>query len=91
VTALTVFVFCAAVIGDEEKVKKKKKKKQHKLLGEAQCKSEYQLKSSEHIQPLNTSQWPLLLKVVESVLFLASSLYDAVRAVTWILSYVSEL
>jgi hypothetical protein len=75
-TALTVFTFCAAVIGDEEKVKRKKKKKHHKLLGEVQCKTDYQLKSSEHVQPLDTSQWPLLLKVADSLLFLANSWYD---------------
>lgn len=51
------------VMGDEENArKKKKKKKHHKLLGEVQCKTDYQLKSSEEIPPLDTSQWPLLLK-----------------------------
>ncbi|KDR10671.1 H/ACA ribonucleoprotein complex subunit 4 [Zootermopsis nevadensis] len=50
------------VMGGAEKVKKKKKKKVYKLLGEVQCKTDFQLESSEHVQPLDTSQWPLLLK-----------------------------
>lgn len=61
-----MFAFCAAVMGDEENARKKKKKKHHKVLGEVgevQCKTNYQLKSSEEIPPLDTSQWPLLLKV----------------------------
>lgn len=61
--AITIFSFCAAVMGGAEKVKKKKKKKVYKLLGEVQCKTDFQLESSEHVQPLDTSQWPLLLKV----------------------------
>ncbi|PNF29675.1 H/ACA ribonucleoprotein complex subunit 4 [Cryptotermes secundus] len=48
--------------GHEEKIKKKKKKRHHKLLGEVQCEGDYHLESSEQIQPLDTSQWPLLLK-----------------------------
>jgi hypothetical protein len=79
-----MFAFYTAVIGHEEKVKKKKKKKHHKLLGEVQCKGDYQLKSSEQIQPLDTSQWPLLLKVPDPVLFAVNSWYD-VTAVTLIL------
>ncbi|PNF29673.1 H/ACA ribonucleoprotein complex subunit 4 [Cryptotermes secundus] len=50
------------VVGHEEKIKKKKKKRHHKLLGEVQCEGDYHLESSEQIQPLDTSQWPLLLK-----------------------------
>jgi hypothetical protein len=69
VATLTVFAFCAAVIGDEEKVKRKKKKKHEKPLGEVQCKVDYQLKSSEVVQPLDTSQWPLLLKVADSLYY----------------------
>jgi hypothetical protein len=69
VTPLTLFAFYAAVIGHEEKIKKKKKKRHHKLLGEVQCKGDYHLKSSEQIQPLETSQWPLLLKVADPLLF----------------------
>lgn len=84
-TPLTLFAFYAAVIGHEEKIKKKKKKRDHKLLGEMQCKGDYHLKSSEQIQPLDTSQWPLLLKVADPLLFVLNSWYDA-TAVTLILS-----
>jgi hypothetical protein len=86
-----VFIICADVIGDEEKVRKKKKKKHHKLLGEVQCKTTYQLESSELIEPLDTSQWPLLLKVANPVLFLVNNWCDAIRGVTLILLHVSEL
>jgi hypothetical protein len=84
VTPLTLFAFYAAVIGHEEKIKKKKKKKHHKLLGEVQCKGDYQVKSSEQIEPLDTSQWPLLLKVPDPLLHVVNSWYDA-TAITLIL------
>jgi hypothetical protein len=70
---LSLFAFYTAVVGHEEKVKKKKKKKEQKLLGEVQCKGDYQLKSSEQIQPLDTSQWPLLLKVAYPLLYVVNS------------------
>jgi hypothetical protein len=88
-TVLKVFSFSAAVVGNEENArKKKKKKKQHKLLGEVgevQCKTDYQLKSSEEIPPLDTSQWPLLLKVVNVLLFMVNIWWDVITAVTLIL------
>ncbi|PNF29676.1 H/ACA ribonucleoprotein complex subunit 4 [Cryptotermes secundus] len=58
----TAFHSMSVVVGHEEKIKKKKKKRHHKLLGEVQCEGDYHLESSEQIQPLDTSQWPLLLK-----------------------------
>lgn len=92
---LTVFAFFAAVMGDEENVrKKKKKKKHHKVLGEVgevQCKTNYQLKSSEEIPPLDTSQWPLLLKVANHLLLMVNSRCDAITAVTLLLSHFRTL
>jgi hypothetical protein len=82
-------------MGDEENArKKKKKKKHHKLLGEVgemQCKTDYQLKSSEEIPPLDTSQWPLLLKVADLLLLMVNSWCDAIRDATLILSHFRTL
>jgi hypothetical protein len=89
-----MFAFCAAVMGDENMRKKKKKKKHHKVLGEVgevQCKTNYQLKSSEEIPPLDTSQWPLLLKVANLLLFMVNSRCDAITAVTLIVSHCRTL
>ncbi|PSN54784.1 H/ACA ribonucleoprotein complex subunit 4 [Blattella germanica] len=47
--------------GDGE-LKKKKKKKHSKSLGEQQLITDYHLESSEKVEPLDTSDWPLLLK-----------------------------
>jgi len=94
-TVLMVFAFFAAGMGDEENVrKKKKKKKHHKVLGEVgelQCKTDYQLKSSEEIPPLDTSQWPLLLKVASLLLLMVNSRCDAITAVILILSHFRTL
>jgi hypothetical protein len=86
-TPLILFVFYAAVIGHEDKIKKKKKKKHHKLLGEVQCKGDYQLKSSEQIEPLDTSQWPLLLKVADLLLHMVNIWYDATDVTSILLCF----
>lgn len=45
------------------KEKKKKKIKTEKSLGEIQKSEDFQLESSSTIAKLDTSKWPLLLKV----------------------------
>lgn len=43
--------------------KSEKKKKKEKLIGEIQREESFHLESSNKIPKLDTSQWPLLLKV----------------------------
>lgn len=48
----------------EEPIKEKKKKKKHlENLGEIQKSTSFQLESSTKVTKLDTSKWPLLLKV----------------------------
>lgn len=46
------------------KEKKKKKSKPERSLGEIQKNEDFQLESSSKIVKLDTSKWPLLLKVI---------------------------
>lgn len=69
------FAFIVAETDTPVKEKKKKKNKGEKDLGNIQKSSDFTVESSTIVAKLDSSKWPLLLKVVNSTFLILPIMY----------------